>query len=156
MKQFTQLSMVVAILAMVAVAVAPAAVRAQEPRPPAGSTISGEVTDVNPLKVKAGDQEYLLQTSPSVVVNRDGKEVKLGELNKGDNVSFITNPDGTVQRIDVTDAATNESTWLLIVLIAIGAIAVIGLAWYLIQRRKRSTTLDYDHGRRGPLSSEHR
>jgi hypothetical protein len=118
--------------------------------------VNGEVTDVNPLKVKAGEQEFLLQTAPAVVVNRDGKEVNLGELNKGDKVTFVTGPDSSVQRIDVTDPATDERTWLLLGLLAIAALVVLGLVWYLTQRRKRYTTLDADRGRRGPLSSEHR
>jgi hypothetical protein len=156
MHRFTRLGILAAILAMVVGAVTPAAIQAQEPRPPAGSTVSGEVTDVNPLKVKAGEQEFLLQTAPAVVVNRDGKEVNLGELNKGDKVTFVTNADSSVQRIDVTDPATDERTWLLIGLLVIAAIVVLGLVWYLTQRRKRYTTLDADRGRGRPLSSEHR
>src|SRR5215207_6360660 len=121
----------------VLVAFAPAAVRAQDPRPPGGATLAGEVKDVNPLTVEVNDQEYLLQTSGTVVVNRDGKEVKLGELNKGDKVAFSTNPDGSVQRIDVTDPATDERTWLLIALLVVAALVVAGLVWYLTQRRDR-------------------
>ena len=153
MHRLTGLGILAAVFTLV-VAVTPATVRAQDPRPPANITLNGEVTDVNPLTVKVNGQEYLLQTAPAVVVNRDGKEVKLGELNKGDNVAFTTNPDTTVQRIDVTDPATDERTWLLIGLLVLAALAAVVLVWYLTQRRKRSTAVGHDHGR--PLSSSHR
>lgn len=136
--KFKRLTYLIPVLAIV-VAVTPLGVRAQDPRPPGNATLSGEVTDVNPLTVKAGGQEYLLQTAPAVVVNRDGKEVNLGELNKGDKVTFTTNPDNSVQRIDVTDPATDERTWLFVGLLVLAAIAVAGLVWYLAQRRNRST-----------------
>jgi hypothetical protein len=142
---------IVPLLAIV-LALAPVVALAQDPRPPANTTVSGEVKDVNPLTVEVNDQEYLLQTSSNVVVNRDGKEVKLGELNKGDKVTFTTNPDSSVQRIDVTDSATDESTWLLIGLIVLAVLVVVGLVWYLTQRRNRGGVA---HGDRG-LAGSHR
>ena len=136
---------------LVLLALVPASVQAQDPRPPSGATLSGEVEDVNPLTVKVGDQEFLLQTAPNLVVNREGKEVKLGDLNKGDKVTFTTNPDNSVARIDVTDAATDESTWLMIALAALAVLVVGGLVWYLTQRRSRDRTVRGD--RTAPLSS---
>ena len=144
----TGLGLLVVALALVA-AVAPVTARAQEPRPPAGSTLSGEVTDANPLKVNVNGQEYLLQTSGSVVVNRGGKEVKLAEVTKGDKVTFTTNADSSVQRIDVTDAATDARPWLLIGLLVLAALAVAAIMWYM-SRRRRYDTAGADHR---PLSS---
>jgi hypothetical protein len=87
--------------------------------------------------VKVNGQEQLLRTAPDVVVNREGEAVNLGELNKGDQVTFTTNPDDSVQRIDVTDPATDERTWLLIALLVVAVLVVAGLVWYLTQRRSR-------------------
>jgi hypothetical protein len=108
------------------------------------------VTDVNPLTVKVNGQEQLLRTAPDVVVNRDGEAVNLGELNKGDKVTFTTNPDDSVQRIDVTDPATDERTWLLIALAVVAVLVVGGLVWYLTQRRGRGGMTTPD---RNPLGT---
>lgn len=126
-----------AVVAAVLLAFAPAVTRAQDPRPPGNERLPGEVKDVNPLTVEVNGQDYLLQTSQSVVVNRDGKQVKLGELNKGDKVIFTTNPDSSVAQIDVTDPATDERTWLLIALIVLAVLVVAGVVWYLTQRQRR-------------------
>ena len=150
MSRVKRIGMVVPLLAVL-LALAPVGVQAQDPRPPGGTTLNGEVEDVNPLKVKVGDQEFLLQTAPNVLVNREGKEVKLGDLNKGDKVTFTTNPDNSVARIDVTDAATDESTWLMIVLAVLAVLVVGGLVWYLTQRRSRDRTVRGN--RTAPLSS---
>jgi hypothetical protein len=128
-------------------ALVPAIVGAQDPRPPGNATLSGEVTDVNPLTVKVNGQEQLLRTAPDVVVNRDGEAVNLGELNKGDTVTFTTNPDDSVQRIDVTDPATDERTWLLIALLVVAALVIVGVVWYLTQRRGRDRTVGHDQSR---------
>lgn len=136
------------VLALAAgLALLPAVVGAQDPRPPGNATLSGEVTDVNPLTVKVNGQEQLLRTAPDIVVNRDGQSVNLGELNKGDNVTFTTNPDNSVQRIDVTDPATDERTWLLIALLVVAAVVIAGLVWYLTQRRDRNRVARHDSGR---------
>jgi hypothetical protein len=137
---------VLAPVMVILLAVAPAVVRAQDPRPPSNATLNGEVKDVNPLTVEVNGQEYLLQTAPNVLVNRDGEQVNLGELNKGDKVTFTTNPDNSVQRIDVTDPATDESTWLLIALLVVAALVVAGLIWYLSQRRNRDRVVQRDRG----------
>ena len=107
------------------------------PRPAGNTTQRGEVRDVNPLTVKVNGQDQLLRTVPDVVVNREGKEVKLGELNKGDTITFTTNPDDSVARIDVTDAATDANTWVWIALLILAVLVIAGVVWYLSQRRKR-------------------
>lgn len=137
---------ILAPLLVVLVALTPVVARAQDPRPPGSSTLPGEVTDVNPLTVKVNGQEQLLRTDPNVVVNRDGKQVNLGELNKGDKVIFTTNPDNSVAQIDVTDPATDERTWLLIALIVIAALVIAGVVWYLTQRRDRGRIARSDRG----------
>src|SRR5262245_12589070 len=108
MSRFAKVGLALPVVAIL-LALAPVATRAQ-PRPPGDATVAGEVTSVNPLKVKlANGQEQLLQTSPTVVVVREGKEVKLGDLEKGDKVVFSTNPDNSVQRMDVTETATDPT-----------------------------------------------
>jgi cobalamin biosynthesis Mg chelatase CobN len=119
--------------------VAAIAALAQTPapqRPPSGATVTGEVKDVNPLTVTVNGQDQILQTAPNVVVNRDGKQVNLGELEEGDKVTFTTNPDNSVAQIDVTDPANAEDTvWLIVGIVAL--LAVVGLlAWYFLSRRR--------------------
>jgi len=135
MQRIIRTSLLVSVLALLALA--PVAVRAQTPlpRPASDATVAGEVTDVNPLTVKVNGQQQLLQTSPTLTVVRDGKDVKLGDLKQGDKVAFTTNPDNTVQRIDVTDPAADRSLWLLIGLLVLVALVAVGLIWYLKQRR---------------------
>ena len=139
MSRITRMGLLLPV-AVALLTLAPLAARAQtpEPRPPSNATLAGEVTDVNPLKVKVNGEERLLQTSPTVTVVRDGKEVKLGDLEKGDKVTFTTNPDNTVQRMDVTETAgADMSKWLLIGLIVLAALVIAGLVWYMTQRRNR-------------------
>lgn len=138
------------------VAMVPVGVRAQTPlpRPASGATVTGEVRDVNPLTVRVNGQDQLLQTSPSVVVVREGKDVKLGDLKEGDKVTFTTNPDNTVQRVDVTEAASDSSLWLLIALLILGVLVLIGVVWYLSQRRGRNQP-SHRADRESPLSSSH-
>jgi hypothetical protein len=130
-----------ALLAAALIAFAPAIAGAQTPappRPPGDATLSGEVVDTNPLTVRVDGQDRLLRTAPDVVVNRDGHEVKLDKLEKGDIVTFTTNPDNSVQRIDVTDADNDALTkWLLVGLLALLALIVAGVVWYMTQRRDR-------------------
>lgn len=131
----------IALLAAALIALAPALVGAQTPappRPPGDATLRGEVVDTNPLTVRVDGQDRLLRTAPDLVVNRDGKEVKLEKLEKGDTVTFTTNPDNSVQRIDVTDADDDAMTkWLLVGLLIVLAIVVAGVVWYMTQRRDR-------------------
>ena len=139
-----------AVLAAALIAFAPAVVGAQTPappRPPGNATLSGEVVDTNPLTVRVDGQDRLLRTAPDVVVNRDGHEVKLDKLEKGDIVSFTTNPDNSVQRIDVTDADDDAMTkWLLVGLLVLLAVVVAGVTWYMTQRRDR-------YGRSTPVAT---
>ena len=131
----------IALLAAALIALAPALAGAQTPappRPPGNATLSGEVVDTNPLTVRVDGQDRLLRTAPDLVGNRDGHEVKLDKLEKGDIVSFTTNPDNSVQRIDVTDADDDATTkWLLVGLLVVLAIVVAGVVWYMTQRRDR-------------------
>ena len=71
-------------------------------------------------------------------------------MNKGDQVTFTTNPDDSVQRIDVTDPATDERTWLLIGLLVVAVLVIAGLVWYLTQRRNHGRVTAND---RRPLGT---
>src|SRR5215203_2825102 len=133
-------AVVIPVLMLAAVALAPTATQAQTPapqRPPGNATLTGEVQDVNPLTVRVDGQDRLLQTAPNIVVNRDGKEVKLGDLEEGDTIAFTTNPDNSVARIDVTAMADDDSSrWLLVGLLVLLAIAAALAVWYFTQRRR--------------------
>lgn len=136
---------------LAAVALVPALVNAQDPRPPAGQTVSGEVKDVNPLTVEVNGQDYLLATDPNIVTVREGEEVKLGDLKQGDKITFTTNPDSSVNRIEVTDPVVAEDrTWLMIGLGVLALIVVAGILWFLSQRRSTGTRVD-----RGRTVSSH-
>jgi preprotein translocase subunit YajC len=131
----------IGLVAAVLVALVPAVLAAQsgEPaRPPASTTLAGEVEDVNPLTVEVGEQKYLLATAPNVVTVREGKEVKLGDLKQGDKVNFATGPDGSVSRIDVTDpVAAERNTLLTVGLLLLALLLAAAAIWYLMQRRNR-------------------
>jgi hypothetical protein len=153
MRQLKALRLLVPLVALVALAVSPALVGAQEnaPRPPANTTLNGEVKDVNPLTVTVNGQDYLLATAPNVVVNRGGKEVKLGDLNRGDQVTFTTGPDTSVLRMDVTEAATDMTTWLIVG--ALVLLALAALAFLMMNRNRNRPVTDT---RRGPTVTTNR
>ena len=139
----------VPLLALLLCALAPAAMHAQTPvpvpeRPPGAATLRGEVRTVNPLTIRIDGQDRTFQTTPDVVVTRDGKRVTLDDLKEGDLVSFSTNPDNAVQRLDVTDAAaTAARLWVLSGVLVLLLVAATVALWSLIQQRR-------GRDRRGP------
>lgn len=128
------------VVAAVLLALIPAEVRAQTPTPPRLPEVvalSGEVRDVNPLTVRVDGQDRVLQTTPDVVVVRDGKEMTVDALTVGDRVSFTTTADNLVQRLTVSKAASDATNrWLLFGLGILLLAAAAVLVWYLTRRHR--------------------
>ena len=127
-------------VAAVLLALTPAVLRAQTPTPPRlpeAVTLSGEVRDLNPLTVRVDGQDRRLQTTPDVLVVREGKTVPLDALNVGDRVSVTTTADTLVQQVTVTQAASDSmNRWLLLGLAVLLLAAAAVLLWYLSWRRR--------------------
>ncbi len=111
--------------------------------PAAGAIFSGEATlagaDGVPLAARIEGRDRTFTPARDVVVTRDGREARLGDIRAGDMVAVTTNPDGMAARI----AATSKSVgplgalrWLLPLLLLLGLLALIPL---LLARRRRDS-----------------
>ncbi len=148
----------VPLLTLLLCALAPAAMHAQTPapvpeRPPGAATLRGEVRTVNPLTIRIDGQDRTFQTAPDVVVTRDGKRVTLDDLKEGDLVSFSTNPDNAVQRLDLTETETDARLWVLSGVLVLLLVAATVALWYLTQQRRGR---DRREPERGTPRSTHR
>ena len=132
----------VPLLTLLVCARAPTTVHAQTPapvpeRPPGAATLRGEVRTVNPLTIRIDGQDRIFQTTPDVVVTRDGTTVTLDDLKEGDLVAFSTNPDTAVQRLDVVERAeTDTRLWVLSGVLVLLLVAATVVLWYLTQQRR--------------------
>ena len=115
----------------------------------AGGTFTGEATQAGangtPLAVRVGGRERAFTPTQDLIVTRDGREARLGDIRAGDTVVVTTNPDGAAARIDATSTSGNPLgflRWLLPLLVLLGLLAL--LFFFLGRRRRDSFILERD------------
>lgn len=110
----------------------------------AGGTFTGEATQAGangtPLAARIDGQDRAFTPAQDVIVTRDGRDARLGDIRAGDTVAVTTNPDGTAARIAATSKPGNPLgflRWLLPLLLLLGLLAL--LLFFLGRRRRRDS-----------------